>query len=179
MRSTCGTIQAARAWLVKRWLWQAAERLAAIVTFWSDRKVFDAEAVAACRSAIGAPGEAPPGLTQAPAAQPASAPGSAPSGATGLPGAGAPAGAAPYQAQPGGMPFGAGGPYAGQYAAGPAPGAAGFAGAGGAWAPAAGAPGAAAQVRNDLPAAAASVTASDGIGMKLDMSDQCTPSIMW
>ena len=130
--------------------WQAAERLAAIVTFWSERKVFDAEAVAAFRHAIGAAGEAPPGPTQAPAAQPASAPGGAAPGTAALPGAGAPAGAAPYPAQPGGVPFGAAGPYPGQYAPGPAPGAAGYTGAGGAWTPGGGAPGVGAQVRSSV-----------------------------
>ena len=128
-------------------LWQAAERLAAIVTFWSDRKVFDAEAVAACRHAIGAPGEAPPGPTQAPALQPASAPGGALPGAAAPSGPGAPAGHAPYPAQPGGMPYAGAVPYPGQFAPGPAPGAAGYPGGDGAWAPGGRAPGVAAQVR--------------------------------
>ncbi|KAK9821123.1 hypothetical protein WJX81_001731 [Elliptochloris bilobata] len=91
---------------------EATERLAAIVTFWADRRVFDTDAVAACRHAIGLPAPAGPTgtATQGPATQAASAVGGstasgggawAASGGGGLGSAGQAAWAAPYPGAPG------------------------------------------------------------------------------
>lgn len=104
---------------------QASERLLAVVTFWADRKVFDAEAIAALRHAVaapstpGAPSDPTPGLTTpSVGASGAGFPGGAPSGL--LPG---PAGGtAQYQGQAaGGAQMGAA-PYPGHFPPGSAPG---------------------------------------------------------